>query len=343
MSDFLSQVLRRRAVPGGLIESSRLPWRGLLLAVSLLGAAWLIIYHAQGYVAFQFALVVAYAVALMGVQFLIGSSGQISLGHGAFFALGAYTAAMLLDRGWALYWLTIPAAGVVGYVGGWLFGMPAVRLSGPYLALATFALALALPQVLKHPALEGLTGGVAGIAIETPAAPFGLPLDADQWMLMVVSACALLIYALVRRLLRGPAGIALRALRDHPAAALAAGVPVRQWRARAFATSAGIVGMAGAMNALLTHFVAPDAFSVLLSLGLVAGVVVGGTGHAIGPVIGALFLVFVPNMAEEISKAATGLVYGTLMLGCVFLAPNGLAGLWPWCVGSLRDLRRATR
>ncbi|MBP0633153.1 MULTISPECIES: branched-chain amino acid ABC transporter permease [unclassified Cupriavidus] len=337
MSDFLSQVSRRRASPGGLAEPTRLPWRGILLALLLLGMAWVVVYYVRGYVAFQFALVVAYAVALMGVQFLIGSSGQISLGHGAFFAIGAYTAAMLIDRGWAPYWLTIPAAGVVGFVAGGLFGMPAVRLSGPYLALATFALALALPQVLKHPALEGVTGGVAGISIETPAPPYGLPLDADQWMLLVVSACALLIYAMVRRLLRGPTGIALRALRDHPAAALAAGVPVRQWRARAFATSAGIVGMAGAMNALLTHFVSPDGFTVLLSLGLVAGVVVGGTGHAIGSLIGALFLVFVPNVAEEVSKAATGLVYGALMLGCVFLAPNGLAGLLSWCTDKLRS------
>lgn len=339
MSDFFSQVLRRRGSPGSLAHTPHMPWRGVLLALLLLGAAWVVLSCATGYVAFQFALVVTYAVALMGVQFLIGSSGQISLGHGAFLTLGAYTAAMLLDSGWAPYWLTIPAAGVVGYAAGWLFGMPAVRLSGPYLALATFALALALPQVLKHPALEGVTGGVAGIGIDTPAAPYGLPLDADQWMLLVVSACALAVYAMLRRLSRGPAGIALRALRDHPAAALAAGVPVRQWRARAFATSAGIVGMAGAMHALLTHFVSPDAFTVLLSLGLVAGVVVGGTGHALGPVIGALFLVYVPNIAEEVSKAATGLIYGVLMLACVFLAPNGLAGLLPWCLGKLRAKR----
>ncbi len=315
---------------------NRLSIRYVLAVTLLLCVAGGILYVSRGYVAFQVATVVAYAVALMGIQLLIGSSGQISLGHGAFFALGAYTAAVLIDRVGIPYWLTIPAAGVIGFAAGWLFGLPAVRLSGPYLALATFALALALPQVLKHPAVEGFTGGVSGIGLEAPVPPDGLPLDSDQWMLVLVAVCALLAHAMVRRLQKGPCGMALRALRDQPAAALAAGIPVQQWRAMAFAVSAGIVGMAGAMNTLLTHFASPDGFTVLLSLGFVAAVVIGGTGHALGPLIGALFLVLVPNVAEEVSKAATGLVYGALMLACVFLAPNGLAGLLSSCAGKLR-------
>lgn len=336
MTDFPMQAARRHSPRAG---AAGLPWPRILTVALLVGAAWLVLYAARGYTAFQLATVIASVVALMGVQFLIGTSGQISLGHGAFFAVGAYAAALCVDRGWAPYWLTIPVAGVVGYVGGLLFGLPAVRLAGPYLALATFALALALPQVLKHPALESFTGGVAGINLDTPLPPFGLPLDGDQWMLAVVALAAVLIHLMLRRLAAGPTGIALRALRDQPAAALAAGIPVRRWRAQAFAISAAVVAMAGAMQALLTHFVSPDAFTVLLSLGFVAGVVVGGTGHGLGPVIGAMFLVFVPGMAENISKAATGLVYGALMLGCVFIAPHGLAGVLSRCADWLRRRR----
>src|SRR5690242_15261452 len=126
---------------------------------------------------FQLTLVLVYAIVLLGLNMLTGYNGQISLGHGAFYAIGAYTAAILMDRFGVPYWLTLPAAAAVCLVAGFLFGLPALRLEGLYLALATFALGVALPQLLKYKGFESWTGGVQGITIIKPDAPFGLPLN----------------------------------------------------------------------------------------------------------------------------------------------------------------------
>ena len=156
----------------------------------------------SNYRTFQLTLVLVYAIALLGLNILTGYNGQISLGHGAFYALGAYCAAILMDRLGAPYWATIPAAGVVCLVAGFLFGLPALRLEGLYLALATFALGVAMPQLLKYHALEKWTGGVQGIVIMKPAPPFGLPLNADQWLYFFTLAITALMFILGWNLLR---------------------------------------------------------------------------------------------------------------------------------------------
>ncbi len=122
------------------------------------------------------------AIAVLGLNLLTGFNGQFSLGHGAFYAVGAYTAAILMDKLNVPYWATMPAAAIVCFIVGYLFGLPALKLEGHYLALATFALALAVPQILKYKWLEGLTGGVQGIVLMKPEVPFGLPLTEDQWL-----------------------------------------------------------------------------------------------------------------------------------------------------------------
>src|SRR5258706_1549691 len=130
----------------------------------------------------QLNLAIMFAIAVLGVNLLTGFNGQISLGHGAFLAIGGYVTAVLMARfGWP-YWATLPAAALFCFVVGYLFGLPALRLEGHYLALATFALALAVPQILKYKWLEGLTGGGQGIVLNKPEAPFGLPLTEDQWL-----------------------------------------------------------------------------------------------------------------------------------------------------------------
>ena len=131
-----------------------------------------------------------YAIALLGLNILTGYNGQISLGHGAFYAIGAYVAAILMDKMGAPYWATVPVAGIVCLVVGFLFGLPALKLDGHYLALATFALAVALPQLLKNKHLEAWTGGVQGIVITKPDAPFGLKLNPDQWLYLFTLLCA---------------------------------------------------------------------------------------------------------------------------------------------------------
>ena len=151
------------------------------------------------YRVFQLTLALAYAIAILGLNMLTGYNGQISLGHGAFFAIGAYVAAILMDKTGMPYWATIPFAGLACFVAGFLFGLPALRLEGLYLALATFALGVAMPQILKHKALEHWTGGAMGVVIIKPDPPQGLPLSQDQWLyfftlawtVLLVIACAL--------------------------------------------------------------------------------------------------------------------------------------------------------
>ena len=301
--------------------------RGTPLLVLTVVLAIAAVFLVQGYWAFKLSSILIMALAVRSLQLLIGSSGQISLGHGAFFAVGAYTAGTLLAHHWLPAYATVPVAMVVCGLLGLLFGLPATRLSGPYLALATFALAVALPQLLKHPFLESLTGGVSGLSLDPVVVPFGFfGLQADQWNLLQTSAWALVLYAVLRRLLSGPAGLAWLTLRDHPTAATAVGVNVRKWRVAAFAVSSAVVGAAGALNTNLTNFVSPDSFTVFLSLSLLVGVALAGPSSGAGTLAAAVFLSLVPDIAEKVSQELTGVLYGGVMLAAVFVVP--LFGKW---------------
>jgi branched-chain amino acid transport system permease protein len=280
----------------------------------------------SNYRTFQLTLVLVYAIALLGLNILTGYSGQISLGHGAFYALGAYCAAILMDKAGVPYWATLPAAGVVCFVAGFLFGLPALRLEGLYLALATFALGVAMPQLLKYHHLEKWTGGVQGIVIPKPEAPFGLPLNADQWLYFFTLAVMLAMFFLGWNLLRGRVGRALTAIRDHAIAAEAMGVHNALYKSTAFGVSALYTGVAGALGAIAVQFVAPDSFNIFLSIVFLVGIVVGGLASISGALYGALFIQFVPNIADEISKAAPWAVFGIFMIGFVYLMPTGVAG-----------------
>ena len=149
----------------------------------------------------QLSLMIVYAIAVLGLNLLTGFNGQISLGHGAFFAVGAYTAAILIDQADWPFWATLPMAALACFIAGYLFGLPALRLEGHYLALATFALAVAVPQILKYRHLEPFTKGVQGINIFKADPPLGLPLSSDQWMFLVVLAVAILMFWAARNLL----------------------------------------------------------------------------------------------------------------------------------------------
>jgi branched-chain amino acid transport system permease protein len=263
-----------------------------------------------------------YALALRSLQFLVGGSGQISLGHSAFIAIGAYVGGALVAHGVLGSFWSHPVAAVACGLAGFLFGWPAVRLAGPYLALATFALALALPQLFKHPFLEKVTGGVSGLSLDAPewTTWFGT-VPAEAFALFQCGVWSLLAFVALQRLMGGPAGIALLGLRDHPTAAAAAGVNVRLWKAIAFGASAAVAGLAGSLSTAVTHFVSPDSHGVFLSLFLLAGVSIAGPSQGLGILAGALFLAFVPDLAERVNKDATGLVFGALMLASVYLGP----------------------
>ena len=281
------------------------------------------------YRTFQLTQVLIYAVVLLGLNILTGYNGQISLGHGAFFAIGAYTAAILMDRWEVPYWATLPVAGVVCFGFGFLFGLPALRLQGHYLALATFALAVATPQILKYRKLEDLTGGVQGIVIMKPDPPAGLPLSQDQWLYLFTLAVACLMFLAAWNLLRGRVGRALVALRDHPLAAESMGIDGPLYKTTAFGVSALYTGVGGALGAVAIQFVAPDSFLPFLSISFLVGITVGGLATISGALWGALFIVYLPNWADEISKSAPWAIYGVVLLLLVYLVPGGVAWILP--------------
>lgn len=297
-----------------------------LALLALIALACLLPLLASDFRLFQFTLAMVYAIALLGLNMLTGFNGQISLGHGAFYALGAYTAAILIDQWGVPYYLTLPVAGVICLVVGFLFGLPALRLHGLYLAVATLALALAVPQILKYDPLEPWTGGVQGLVLIKPSAPFELPLSDDQWLYYFTLAVMVLMFWAANNLLHSRIGRAMIAIRDHHISAAAMGINTALYKSLTFGVSALYTGIAGALGAIAVQFVAPDSFYVFLSITFLVGSVVGGLASISGALYGGLFILFVPNFAQDISDAAPWAIYGAFMLVFIYLMPHGVAG-----------------
>ena len=285
---------------------------------------------------FQLNLLLVYAIAIMGLNLLTGFNGQFSLGHGSFYAIGAYTAAIMMEQLGIGYFWTLPTAGLVCFASGFLFGLPALRLENIYLALATFALAIATPQMLKLSLLEDWTGGVQGIVIIKPDPPLGLPLSQDQWLYFFTLVVGLVLYSAARNIVASRTGRAWMAIRDNPLAARAMGVNVALYKSLAFGASAFFTGIAGALGAIVIQFVAPDSFTFVLSVALLVGLVVGGVGWLPGALVGGAFIVFVPNIAEGISKGLSGAMYGIILILLIYLMPAGAGGLVRTVAGRLR-------
>ena len=265
---------------------------------------------------YQFALVAMYFVAITGLNILTGYTGQISLGHGAFMAIGGYTTAILTADHGVSEIATIPLAGLVAGGAGLLFGIPALRLSGMYLALATFAVAVATPAVLKE--YPGFTGGVTGKP---------LPLRSNDWLYYQNWIVALIGLAAAWLLLRGKIGRAFRALRDSEVAAASSGVSLAVYKTLAFGVSAFYAGIAGSLLAITVAFVNPDTYPVTLSIFLVVGVVASGLGSLWGIAFGAALIEFLPVHAQDISKSAPDVFFGAVLIAVMILLPSGVVGL----------------
>ena len=290
----------------------------------------------------QLSLVVTYAIALLGLVLLTGFNGQISLGHGAIFALGAYTTAILVNTYKLPYWIAPLASAAVCFCFGALFGRPALRLPGHLLALATFGLAMAAPQLLRYKGLERWTGGVQGIMLDKPDAPFGMPISADQWVYGFVLVLLLLAFVSMANLLDGRMGRAIVAVRDNPIAASAMGIDLAFVKTVTFGWSSLYTGVAGSASAIVVSYVAPDSFNVFLSITLLVGAVVGGLNLPSGALIGAFVIQFLPNITEQISKSAPTAIYGVVLIVAVYLVPGGLASLLQRAISRVTARRQAT-
>jgi branched-chain amino acid transport system permease protein len=318
----------------------------VVVAIFLIGLPTVI----SSFQASEWAQALIFAIAIMGLNILVGYSGQLSLGHGAFMALGAYISAVLVHRYKMDYLLTIPIAALVTGVAGFLFGIPALRLSALYLALATFALAVVTPTLIKRPA--ELTGGVQGILVLQPDPPgaandifnavTGTSMTSDQWIYYVSLFCLLLLFWLAWNLLRHRPGRAMRAIRDGELAAAASGVNIAAYKTLAFGISAFYAGTAGSLFGLSTGYVSPDTFPVSLSIQLLVGAVIGGLASIPGPLLGAVVAYFLPiesnqwvpsqtwipdQVASTLKNAGPAVSYGVLLILIMIFAPNGLVGL----------------
>lgn len=337
----MSSVVRRRF--------RRVPARYWLVGIAVLLLAGLPTVISS-FLTSEWALALILAIGIMGLNILIGYSGQLSLGHGAFMAIGAYISAILARRYNLDYLVTIPIAGVVTGGVGYLFGIPALRLSALYLALATFALAVVAPSLIKRP--KDLTGGVQGLLLVQPdppqpakdvfAAITGTAMTTDQWIYYITLFCGLVLFWLAWNLLRLRPGRAMRAIRDGELAAAASGINVPGYKTLAFGISAFYAGVAGSLYGLATGFISPDTFQVSLSIQLLVGAVIGGLATIPGPLVGAIFAYFLPiesdqwapsqswipsQVANVIHNAGPAVTYGALLIVIMIFAPNGIVGL----------------
>src|SRR2546425_1351900 len=312
----------------------------LLLALGALVLLLLLSSQIGAYDDYNLTAVAIFAIAAAGLTVLTGLNGQLSLGHGALVAIGAYTASIALKHNHqlpviAVLVIAVLSTGIIGI----LFGFAAARLRGPYLAGATLTLAVALPQVAFR--YKSVFGGESGLTV-TPSSPpdfLGADFPPERWLAWIALTAAVLTMLLLANLLRSAPGRAFRAVRDNEAAAALAGIDVARTQVLAFVISAACAGLAGALLAYWTGITAPAGFTLALSLQLLTAIVIGGLGSLAGAVWGSLVLVLVPlqtsGMASRLhlpSSVADNLplaIYGGILVIAMLVAPPGIPGALP--------------
>lgn len=305
------------------------PW----LPTVLRAAGWIALlavlyYLPQYYEVVQvklFIRVLCLAFAAIGLNLLTGYSGLISVGHGAFFGLGAYTTAILVaDHGWS-HWLALVASAVAAFVLGVIVGLPALRIKGLYLALVTLALATLFPEFVKR--FDELTGGTQGLRVPRVNAPEWTGLENDQWQYYVILTLLVIAFVLVRNLVRSRVGRALIASRDNETAAETMGVHLALYRVVTFGISAMLAGIGGALLVWRDNFVDPGQYGIDLSITILVAVVVGGAATLLGPPIGAFFVTFLPEWIPSEYPELSPVIFGSSLIVLMLVAPGGVMGL----------------
>ena len=304
-------------------------WYGLLAVILLLIPEML----GEFYVG-EMGGVFIYAIAGVGLMLLTGYTGLVNLGHAAFLGIGAYTNAVLLHAG-VPFILTLPAAGLMAAIAGVAIGIPTLRMSGLYLAIATLAFGAIVGTVLQK--WDSVTGGFDGFAVATPSL-FGYPIEGATGVYYLSLAVLVFVLWVSANLLRAPIGRAMVAMRDSEISAQSMGINLALYKTIVFAISAGMTGLAGALFAHYVRFLAPDSFDILLSIQFVTIVFVGGLGSLHGAIFGALFVRLLPQVIAIFRDSLPfgigrlpGLepsLFGLILVLCILFAPTGMYGMW---------------
>lgn len=277
---------------------------------------------ASPFVNLQLSLVSTYAVAILGLGVVTGWAGQVSLGQSAFFGLGAYTTAVVIQHGWPLV-AALSASAAFALVLGAVVAVPAVRLHGYALAMVTLVLPVVAVPLAKR--LDQLTGGSQGTSVTAAVAPPWSGQANDQWRFYLVVVVALAVFVLVAGLLRGRVGRALATIKTSEILATSMGIQVRRYKVLAFSVAAGCGGVAGWQYIVLVQFMSPESVALTLSIAMLAALFVGGLRSRMGAVYGAAFYVLVPNLTGTISPGQSYLLYGVCLLVVLFFMPGGVA------------------
>ena len=287
------------------------------------------------FLVYQFSVVLTYAIAILGLNLLMGFNGQISVAQGVFFAVGAYTTAIFMTRYGVNYIATLPIAVAIAAALGFLVGVPALRWQGLPLAFITFGLAVLVPPLALK--LDFITKGATGISMPKPLPPAWFPGTQDTFLylfcLLGVALCVLIAW----RLTRGDTGRSLRAVRDNGLIAESLGINLTKVRLAAFTTSAAFGGFAGGLFAIVNAYVSPESFQMTKSFDFLVGSIIGGINSISGAFIGALFIVFLPDWAADMNIALSGLIYGAVLVAMMLVARDGVVGLISKLTGLLRS------
>ena len=300
------------------------------LAVLLLAMPWLM----PEYYVSQLVFIWIYAIVSVGLMILVGFTGQVSIGHAAFLAMGAYTEGYLQQLGWP-FALSLTFAALVSGITGIIVGLPALRVKGMYLAIATLAFGFIVEEGITR--AESITGGSSGLMLD-PLQVFGLAIDSEQSMYYLCLIILVLCVLGVMNLLRSPTGRAFVAIRDSEISAQSMGINLAYYKTTAFAISAAITGIAGALYAHKLRFITPDQFTFLQSIELLIILVVGGVGSIYGAIFGAAFwfsvqqfIVLAKDWLPPAIAQQTGLqptVFGIILIAFILFEPMGLYGRW---------------
>lgn len=274
---------------------------------------------------YQLSLMLTYAMAILGLNLVLGMAGQVSLAQVVFFACGAYTTAILISQH-EVHYLVALASGVLtsGFL-GIAIGAPVLRLQGLQLAIVTFGLSAVVPQLILK--LDSITKGTSGISFNKPLPPGWFPGNQETWLFLLCLTGVLVCLGTMWRFMHGDTGRSLRAVRDNSLIARSLGVNVANVRLVAFTVSAAYAGLGGGVYAMLSGFVGPDAFTALKSIDFLVGSVVGGMASITGAFFGAFFVLFLPEWTAEIDLAMAGLVYGGCLVITMLVMKDGFMGL----------------